>query len=908
MLLSLALVSAFAQWFAKAQTPAPSGQFNVLSMNVAGLPAILNGNGEGNDATKQNNTRLIGTNMAKLNYSVIHVQEDFNYHAYLYSTDTHPFRTATSGGVPFGSGLNTLSNFPWFSDVIRVKWKRCSDASENDCLTPKGFTFMRIRFDVGTYIDFYNLHADAGTEAGDETARAANLQQVADYIDTWSTGNAVLVFGDTNARYTRVGDGIRIFQTQNGMLDGWVESVKGGVYPTLNTSALVCNDGVPTNTSCEVVDKILYRSNKLISLTNHGFSYDTARFLNSTGGMLSDHNPIRVDFDWALAPTWRQSDLQGGPHGDWFNDLPNVPNGAKTKTLTIRGGSRLDSVALTLTNGQSFVHGGTGGTAVSLTLAAGENIIAGTLCWDKFNGDTRNFYASFQTSGGRVLKTGAQTSQCATMTAPTGFSIVSGTPSATNTGPSQAQKKPATRANSPKEYIYMNKKQLYECGQEKGAWETATAHEACEGLHQKGAFITDYEEGVTPSVQQIAMTVLRMGADLQSRDVNMAWCCRAVARLLDEVAKDAAEAMDRKMNRVLEILEETGDNKEGDGGVAETHGDNGTGDVGKGGGDGQGKRDAEGFRMRLQQPEQARKTRDQIEMIGKANEREQQLWIEGAAVEGLSEKEMVEKAKYAIEHAAEDERAPEWVKVLAARRVKNGALLLRMASREATEWVKERMERFSTGMGGTARYRERLYDVVVEFVPKTIAPIGEYTLRELEDNNNMRRNDIGAARFIKPEERHRPGQKSRPHDSGLPQTRGGEQVLSAWHVRGGEEGTGEEDAYRTNEVPQVPEDWHRSRGRDMPSERGHVRKMRREASNGRLHSRGRGEKVRELRGSGRRDGLQDTWGSGPTVPSLRREAEERAGKEPGREIHILPRARRQDDVARGWEEHHRRRV
>ncbi|KAF7299007.1 RNA-directed DNA polymerase from transposon X-element [Mycena indigotica] len=138
----------------------------------------------------------------------------------------------------------------------------------------------------------------------------------------------------------------------------------------------------------------------------------------------------------------------------------------------------------------------------------------------------------------------------------------SGTPSATNPGPSQAQKKPATRANSPKEYVYMNKKQLYECGQEKGAWETATAHDACEGLHQKGAFITDYEEGVTPSVQQIAMTVLRMGADLQSRDVNMAWCCRAVARLLDEVARDAAEAIDRKMNRVLEILEEA------EGGVA----------------------------------------------------------------------------------------------------------------------------------------------------------------------------------------------------------------------------------------------------------------------------------------------------------------------------------------------------
>lgn len=37
---------------------------------------------------------------------------------------------------------------------------------------------MRLRVDEGVYIDFINLHADAGTEAGDETARTANIKQV----------------------------------------------------------------------------------------------------------------------------------------------------------------------------------------------------------------------------------------------------------------------------------------------------------------------------------------------------------------------------------------------------------------------------------------------------------------------------------------------------------------------------------------------------------------------------------------------------------------------------------------------------------------------------------------------------------------------------------------------------------
>lgn len=86
----------------------------------------------------------------------------FNYHAYIYATDDHPYRTATSGGAGIGSGLNTLANFDWI-DFAREKWDTCSDASGSDCLTPKGFTFMRLIVEEGVYIDFYNLHADAGS-------------------------------------------------------------------------------------------------------------------------------------------------------------------------------------------------------------------------------------------------------------------------------------------------------------------------------------------------------------------------------------------------------------------------------------------------------------------------------------------------------------------------------------------------------------------------------------------------------------------------------------------------------------------------------------------------------------------------------------------------------------------------
>ncbi|KAI0350725.1 mannose-binding lectin [Trametes cingulata] len=401
---------------------AASGTFNVLSMNVAGLPAILNQNGESGDKTT--NTMLIGEDMSKFNYSLIHVQEDFNYHATLYAADTHPFRTATSGGVPFGSGLNTLSDFDWV-DFSRTKWATCSDASEDDCLTPKGFTFMRVRIDEGVYIDAVNLHADAGTEDADNVARSANIQQVTDFIATNSVGNAVLVFGDTNSRYTRAVDvGIRNLVSEQGLTDAWVQHARNGSPPPAGADALLCPDGVPPNISCETVDKVFSRGSKFIDLDSTAFFYDTARFLSTNGSMLSDHNPVRVEFSWSLAPTLRQSDLFGGPHGTYFNDLPILPESPKVASVTLRGAARLDAVSFTLTSGTVLSHGGTGGDAFSLTLSPGEFLMSATLCWDKHDGDTRNFYAQLTTNAGNTVTAGTATVNCAVATAPDGFGIV----------------------------------------------------------------------------------------------------------------------------------------------------------------------------------------------------------------------------------------------------------------------------------------------------------------------------------------------------------------------------------------------------------------------------------------------------------------------------------------------------
>ncbi|WP_105968866.1 jacalin-like lectin [Streptomyces geranii] len=395
-----------------AQAAAPaSGSFNVLTYNVAGLPGLIS---SGNPEV---NTPLISPRLGA--YDIVNVQEDFNYHAALYANDNHANRTATSGGVPFGDGLNTLSDYT-FQDFERVKWNNCTGTN---CLTPKGFSLARIRLAEGVYVDVYNAHPNADDTAEAHAARRANISQLSAFIQANSAGNAVIVAGDTNTRYTRAGDNIRTLVADNGLTDAWVQLVKGGVQPTQGADALLCPTTAPTN-NCEVVDKIFYRGSKLVNLSATRYNNEWASFLDSAGGNLSDHFPHTVDFSWALPSNLRASDFIGGPHGTAFNDSDNLPATPSPRTLTLRGGSRLDAVSLTLDGGTALTHGGTGGTATSLTLASGEHLTSVKLTQGQKDGRTRIFSAAFTTDRSRTLTSGTATSDTATFTAPSGWQIV----------------------------------------------------------------------------------------------------------------------------------------------------------------------------------------------------------------------------------------------------------------------------------------------------------------------------------------------------------------------------------------------------------------------------------------------------------------------------------------------------
>lgn len=260
----------------------------------------------------------------------------------------------------------------------------------------------------------------SSTTAKDLEARASNIQQVADYISTWSEGNAVIVMGDTNTRYSRTGDNIRVLLTQNDLSDAWIVRERNGVVPTEES---LCNNPSLVN-NCEIVDKILYRGNDVFSLDATYFNYESSKFLQPDGNILTDHNPITVDLAWKSSTARRQSDFHGGPHGNWFNDISSLGNNPKTSVITFRGSSRVDSVGLTLASGTKFVHGGNGGSEVSLQLGSSEYWTSVRLCQGKFNNTTRIFYIQATTSTGRTLATGASSGECVTYTAPSGWQIV----------------------------------------------------------------------------------------------------------------------------------------------------------------------------------------------------------------------------------------------------------------------------------------------------------------------------------------------------------------------------------------------------------------------------------------------------------------------------------------------------
>lgn len=393
-----------------------SGQLSVLTYNVAGLPDAFS---SGSPAT---NTVKISPLLN--DYDVVVVQEDFSYHNDLTGQSAHPYRSSHSGDIAIGDGMNQFS-YSYFSDFMRVEWSDCYGVfdSGSDCLTPKGFTFARHFLNNGAIVDVYNLHADAGSDANSLVARGKNLLQLLQFIEANSAGHAVIVAGDTNSRYTRSSDKLHSF-IQAGFKDVWVETARNGNYPASGAPALTnCND--KNSGDCERVDKILYRSGPGVRLTLND-AFVPAQFIDEQNAPLSDHDPVAAYFSYAVTAGLHFTGTIGGSHGSFYNHLTYLSsnNYPAVKSVSIRGGRRVDGVSWTYANNHTLSQGGSGGTLRSLNLVAGEYVQQVTACQDKHNNSTRVFYLQMKTNLNKTISGGNYRGYCQTYSAPGGMAFI----------------------------------------------------------------------------------------------------------------------------------------------------------------------------------------------------------------------------------------------------------------------------------------------------------------------------------------------------------------------------------------------------------------------------------------------------------------------------------------------------
>lgn len=392
-----------------------SGQFSVLTYNVAGLPDLFS---SGSPAT---NTVKISPLLN--DFDMVVVQEDFSYHSDLLSQNNHPFKSAHSGDIAVGDGMNLFSRFS-YTDFARIKWNDCYGVfdSGTDCLTPKGFHMSRHFLNGGAIVDVYNLHTDAGSDTNSLAARAKNSLQLLAFIQANSKGHAVIVAGDTNSRYTRSTDKLHDFIAA-GFKDVWVEKARLGNYPQSGADALLdCADKNSPN--CERVDKILYRSSPAVNMVLND-AYVPAQFVDQNNAPLSDHDPVAAFFSYSVSSNYALTAALGGPHGTFYNDLAELhaANYPALTKVSIRTGARVDNLTFSYANGLNLSHGGSSGSLQTINLSSSNYITQVTVCQDKKD-TTRIFYLDIKTSQNNRIYGGTYRGSCQTFTAATGMAFI----------------------------------------------------------------------------------------------------------------------------------------------------------------------------------------------------------------------------------------------------------------------------------------------------------------------------------------------------------------------------------------------------------------------------------------------------------------------------------------------------
>jgi hypothetical protein len=199
---------------------------NVLSYNIHGLFRLA--------AKDDPRDRMPTIGWLAGNYDVAMFQEDFEYHRIIEDqmeglvgvrgngVGWDPRRVGAKILVfpvaiflphfspPYGAGVSIFAredlSIP--DDLDRVPFDFCHGwfGANGDCWALKGFLRVGIRTPDGGEVDVYTTHLEAGPTQDSVDVRHKQLEMMADFIETRSPDRAVIVAGDFNSAFNRLGD------------------------------------------------------------------------------------------------------------------------------------------------------------------------------------------------------------------------------------------------------------------------------------------------------------------------------------------------------------------------------------------------------------------------------------------------------------------------------------------------------------------------------------------------------------------------------------------------------------------------------------------------------------------------------------------------------------------------------
>ena len=301
-------------------------RFTVAAMNVDGMPRSIkvagiytvNLNSDGKEAE---GATAMGQKMKTLGYDFIAASEDFNYNDEIMAQIGDTYNQGTHRGKidgSLGTAINYLAKKTLFdTDGLNFFWKKTLGAGseswtawnehygyddhEADGLINKGYRYYLATLADGTQVDIYILHMVAGSDTGDNAARATQITQLANAILASAGNRPIIIMGDTNCRYTRDALKSRLIDVINAderftIHDAWVEHGRQGIYPTGSNAIMASEHGYRKG---EVVDKVFYINSTRsdIRLVAEAYRQDLS-FVNDAGEALADHWPCVVDFSY----------------------------------------------------------------------------------------------------------------------------------------------------------------------------------------------------------------------------------------------------------------------------------------------------------------------------------------------------------------------------------------------------------------------------------------------------------------------------------------------------------------------------------------------------------------------------------------------------------------------------------